>query len=82
MVRKTVSIDEGLYAAIEEQGVMDSFRNFSELVSVSLRQTLEQMKRDRYRRQISQMANDPMVLEDIAMVEEEFRYADGEIDAF
>jgi len=82
MLRKTISIDEQLYVELEKEGVLDSFKNFSDLVSTSLKQTIESMKKENYRKQLEQMANDPMVLEDIAMVQEDFKYADGEVNAF
>jgi len=82
MVRKTISIDEQLFLQLKEEGVLDRFKNFSDLVSSSLRQTVETMKKQNYERQIAEMANDPMVMEDIAQVQEDFKYADGETDAF
>ncbi len=82
MVRKTVSIDEYLFAELEQEGVLDRFKNFSDLVSSSLRNTIESVKKEGYRKQLEQMANDPMVVEDIRQIEEDFRYADGELDAF
>jgi len=37
----------------------------SDLVSSSLKQTIESIKKENYRRQIEQMTSDPMVIEDI-----------------
>ena len=82
MIRKTVSIDEDLFLQLKEEGVLDHFRNFSDLVSSSLKQTLESIKKENYRKQIEKMANDPMVNEDIERIQEDFKYADGEVDAF
>ncbi|AKF25359.1 hypothetical protein YH65_08135 [Sulfurovum lithotrophicum] len=82
MIRKTVSIDEHLFLQLKEEGVMDHFKNFSDLVSSSLKQTVESIKKENYRKQIEQMANDPMVIEDIEQIQEDFKYADGEVDAF
>jgi DNA-binding transcriptional regulator YhcF (GntR family) len=82
MLRKTISIDEHLYIELEKEGVLDSFKNFSELVSTSLKQTIEAMKKENYKKQIAEMANDPMVLSDIEEVEDDFQYADGELNAF
>jgi len=82
MVRKTISIDDELFMQLEKEGVMDHFKNFSDLVSSSLRQTVENMKKQNYQRQIAEMANDPMVIEDIAQVQEDFKYADSDTDAF
>ena len=81
MLRKTVSIDEELFLALQQEGILDHFKNFSDLVSSSLQHTLESMKRENYKRQIAQMANDPMVMEDIEEIEEAFKYADSEPDA-
>jgi Arc/MetJ-type ribon-helix-helix transcriptional regulator len=82
MLRKTVSIDEYLFAQLEQEGVLDRFKNFSDLVSSSLRNTMESVRREGYRKQLEQMASDPMVIEDISRIEEDFRYADGELDVF
>ena len=82
MIRKTISIDEELFSQLQEEGVLDRFKSFSELVGTSLRQTLESMKKRDYEQQIAEMAKDPMVLEDIAQVQEDFRYADRDTDAF
>jgi metal-responsive CopG/Arc/MetJ family transcriptional regulator len=82
MVRKTVSLDDELYRELENEGVLAHFKNFSDLVSSSLKQTIDEIKKQNYTRQIAEMANDPLVQEDIAQVQEDFKYADGEIDAF
>ena len=81
MQRKTISIDDALILDLEREGIMARFKNFSELVSVSLRQTIETIKKENYRKEIANMAQDPMVQRDIAEVEDDFRFADGEIDA-
>jgi hypothetical protein len=82
MIRKTISIDEALFAQLKEEGILEHFRNFSDLVSTSLQQTIESIKRENYRREIGRMANDPMVINDIEEVNEDFKYADGELNAF
>jgi Arc/MetJ-type ribon-helix-helix transcriptional regulator len=81
MLRKTVSIDEHLFSELEKEGVLDHFKNFSDLVSSSLQNTIETMKKENYKKQLAQMANDPMVLEDIEEVQEDFKYADSENNA-
>ena len=80
MVRKTISIDDELFLALEQEGVLDHFKNFSELVSTSLQQTIETMRKQNYQRQIAQMAQDPMVMDDIAQIQEAFQYADYDAD--
>ena len=82
MVRKTVSIDDQLFSELKSEGVLEQFKSFSDLVSSSLKSTVEKMRKENYRKQIEQMANDPMVHEDIRQIEEDFKYADGESDAF
>ncbi len=81
MLRKTVSIDEELFMALKREGILEQFKNFSDLVSNALQNTLESMKQEHYRQQIAQMAYDPMVAEDIAEIQEAFKYADSESDA-
>ena len=82
MMRKTISIDEKLFSELQKEGVLEHFKNFSDLVSISLQQTIDSIKKEKYRKQIEQMANDPMVMEDIGQVQEDFKYADGEADVF
>jgi len=82
MVRKTISIDEHLFLQLKEEGVLEHFKNFSDLVSSSLKQTIESIKKENYQKQIEKMANDPLVMEDISQVQEDFKYADGEADTF
>ncbi len=82
MLRKTVSIDERLFFELEKEGILEHFRSFSDLVSTSLQNTIESMKQEKYRRQIAQMAKDPMVIADIEAVQEDFKYADRDADAF
>ena len=82
MLRKTITIDEYLFSELEKEGVMEHFKNFSDLVSSSLKQTVERIKKENYKKQIAQMVHDPMVQEDIANIEEDFKYADNEENAF
>lgn len=77
MLRKTVSIDEHLFLELQNEGVLNHFKNFSDLVSSSLKNTIESIKKENYRKQIEQMAKDPQVLSDIEEIQEEFKYADG-----
>lgn len=81
MLRKTISIDEHLFLELKEEGVLDHFKNFSDLVSNSLQKTIESIKKENYRKQIEQMANDPLVMNDIEEIQEDFKYADSELDA-
>ena len=82
MLRKTITIDEYLFSELEKEGVLEHFKNFSDLVSSSLRQTVERIKKENYKKQIEAMAKDPMVRDDIEKIEEDFKYADYENDAF
>lgn len=82
MLRKTVSIDERLFLELEKEGVLDHFKNFSDLVSSSLQNTIESMKKENYKKQLAQMAKDPLVLDDIEEIQEDFKYADSETNAF
>ena len=82
MLRKTISIDEHLFLELEKNGILDHFKSFSDLVSTSLEKTIKTMKKEQYRKQIEEMANDPMVLSDISEIEEDFKYADSEVNAF
>ena len=82
MLRKTVSIDEHLFLELQESGVLDHFKNFSDLVSNALQKTIESIKAENYRKQIAEMVNDPMVSDDIAEILEDFKYSDSELNAF
>lgn len=81
MLRKTISIDEHLFAELKNEGVLEHFKNFSDLVSSSLQKTIESMKKENYRKQISEMSNDQMAIDDIAEIQEDFKYVDYENDA-
>ena len=82
MIRKTISIDEHLFLELQKNGVLDHFKNFSDLVSNSLQKTIESIKEENYRKQIEEMANDPMVFNDIKEIQEDFKYVDSELNAF
>jgi len=82
MLRKTITIDECLFSELEKEGVLEHFKNFSDLVSSSLKQTVERIKKENYKKQIEAMSKDPMVRDDIEEIEEDFKYADYENDAF
>jgi len=81
MLRKTVSIDESLLFELQNNGVMEQFKNFSELVSQSLRETMLRIKRENYRKSIAQAANDPMVKADIEDITNDFKYSEN-LDVF
>ncbi len=78
MVRKTVSLDETILLDLQRCGALERFSNFSELVSVALREKIKKIEEENYRTQIAAATTDPMVREDIRSVEEDFRYADSE----
>ena len=82
MLRKTISIDEHLFLELEKEGILDHFKNFSDLVSSSLQNTIESMKKENYRKQLAQMAKDPLVLTDIEEIQRDFKYSDSDADAF
>jgi hypothetical protein len=82
MVRKTISLDEALLIDLQENGILSQFKNFSELVSLSLNETLQKIRRDNYRQQIAKAAADPMVKADIDEIMEDFKYVDGEQNVF
>jgi len=82
MLRKTISIDERLFSELKSEGVLDHFKNFSDLVSSSLQKTIESMKKENYRKELEAMSKDSMVQDDIVAIQEDFKYADREDDAF
>jgi len=82
MLRKTISIDEYLFSELQKEGILNHFKSFSDLVSNSLQNTIESMQKENYRKQLEQMANDPLVIDDIKEIQEDFKYADSELDAF
>ena len=79
MLRKTISIDEHLFSELQNEGVLDHFKNFSDLVSSSLQKTVESMRKENYRKEIEKMAHDPLVISDIEEIQEDFKYADEEL---
>jgi len=82
MLRKTISIDEHLFLELKNEGLLDHFKNFSDLVSVSLKNTIELIKKENYKKQIEQMSKDPLVMSDIAEIQKDFKYVDRELDVF
>ena len=82
MLRKTILIDEHLYIELEKEGILDSFHSFSDLVSFSLGETIESIKKETYRKQIKQMVNDRMVTSDITEIMNEFKYSDGSLEKY
>jgi len=82
MLRKTISIDEHLFLELKNEGVLEHFKNFSDLVSSSLQKTIESMKKENYKKQLEAMSKDPMVADDIEQIQEDFKYADYENNAF
>ena len=78
MIRKTVSLDENILLDLQRCGALERFNNFSEIVSVALREKIEKIEEENYRAQIAAAAKDPMVLEDVRSVKEDFDYADSE----
>lgn len=82
MLRKTISIEEHLFLELQNEGMLDHFKNFSDLVSSSLQNTIEFMKKENYKKKIAQMSQDSMVQDDIQEIEEAFEFADSELYAF
>ena len=82
MLRKTISMDEALMLELQKNGLLEEFKNFSELVTSALTEKMQTYKKTRYKNLIEAASKDPMVLEDIAQISEEFKYVDGENDAF
>ena len=82
MLRKTISMDEALMLELQKNGLIDEFKNFSELVTSALTEKMQTYKKMRYKNLIEAASKDPMVLEDIAQISEDFKYVDGENDAF
>lgn len=78
VIRKTISLDERIMIELKGCGALERFNNFSELVSVALREKIERIKDEHYRSQIAAAANDPMVVADVKSVENDFKYADDE----
>ena len=78
MVRKTVSLQEELIHSIEEEGLLSRYKSFSDLVSEALRHEIERNRSRQYEEEIEAMRNDPLVQEDIAEIEEAFRFSDAD----
>jgi predicted CopG family antitoxin len=82
MLRKTISIEDELFYTLQKEGILEQFKSFSDLVSKSLKKTIENIQQDNYKKQIQQMSSDPMVKQDIQDIQSDFKYADDEINAF
>ena len=82
MLRKTISMDESLMLDLQKNGLLEEFKNFSELVNSALQEKMQAYKKVRYKSLIEAASKDPMFLEDIAQISDDFKYVDGENDAF
>jgi Arc/MetJ-type ribon-helix-helix transcriptional regulator len=78
MVRKTVTINDELFETLEVNHLMDKYHSFSEMVSSGLQLLIEKQKKEQYKKAMLEASTDPLYIEDMQEVEEDFKYADIE----
>jgi len=78
MVRKTVAIRDDLFHNLELNHLMEQYQSFSELVSNALMLLIEKQKKEQYRLAMIKASKDKQYLDDMKMVEDDFKYSDIE----
>ena len=78
MIRKTITIDDNLYKSISSDDILKNFSSFSEMVSNALKLLLEKQRKEQYKKDMLEASKDPLYLQDIKEISEDFRYIDRE----
>ena len=78
MVRKTVAIKDDLFHNLELNHLISQYQSFSELVSNALQLLIEKQKKEQYKKAMIAASKDPLYLEDMECIVDEFQYADFE----
>jgi len=76
MLRKTVTINDSLYNALESTNIIKQYSSFSELVSNALEVLIEKNRKEQYKKAILEASKDKLYLQDMKEIEEDFKYAD------
>jgi metal-responsive CopG/Arc/MetJ family transcriptional regulator len=76
MLRKTVTINDSLYNALESTNIIKQYSSFSELVSNALEVLIEKNRKEQYKKAMLEASKDKLYLQDMKEIEEDFKYAD------
>jgi len=79
MVRKTVAIKDDLFHSLELNHIINQYQSFSELVSNALQLLIEKQKKEQYKKAMIKASKDPLYIEDMKSIENEFQYSDEQI---
>lgn len=78
MVRKTVTIKNDIFDALEFNQIATQYSSFSEMVSSALQLLIEKKQKEQYKKALLEASKDEMYLKDMQEIEENFKYADSE----
>ena len=78
MLRKTITIDDDLYKALELHHITEQYQSFSELVSNALQLLVDKQKKEHYKQAMLEAMQDDLYLQDMKEIEEAFRAGDFE----
>ena len=78
MIRKTVTIKDDLFHNLELNHIINQYQSFSELVSNGLQLLIEKQKKEQYKQAMLKASKDPIYIDDMKNIENDFQYADYE----
>ena len=78
MLRKTVTIKNDIFEALEVNQIINQYHSFSDMVSSALKLLIEKQKNEQYKNAMIQASQDKLYLEDMQEIESDFKYVDGE----
>jgi len=78
MIRKTIAIRDDLFHNLKTNHIINQYQSFSELVSNALQLLIEKQKKEQYKKAMIEASKDPLYIQDMKSIEDDFRYADLE----
>ncbi|MCH9739563.1 MAG: hypothetical protein K0U38_01795 [Epsilonproteobacteria bacterium] len=78
MVRKTVTIKNDVFDALEFNQIASQYQSFSEMVSSALQLLIEKKQKEQYKKAMLEASNDELYRQDMQEIEEGFKYVDSE----
>ncbi len=76
--KTTFVIKEEIIMKVKEAVKGGSYKSMTSFMENAIKNELELLKREKIKKEILQASKDPIFLEDIAEIEEDFKYADFE----
>lgn len=78
MKKVTYSLPEDLVEAVRETVATGAYGSQNEMVTEALRRTMSDVREEAIRRDLLEAMADPLYLQDMAAVMEDFKYVDAE----